>query len=121
MSDARILHFLTPLKHPSPFDVNVAVDAGFAVAGYTMVGMEEITALTQDAMFSRVPQDAAKTCLFIGGPETPLGRDNGGGAQAGGGPPLAGFLFPHPAGAVTPPGRGGAPVRRAPRPPRGAR
>src|SRR5260370_29792360 len=76
MSDARILHFLTPLKHPSPFDVNVAVDAGFAVAGYTMVGMEEITALTQDAMFSRVPQDAAKTCLFIGGGGAPIAPCN---------------------------------------------
>jgi hypothetical protein len=32
MSDARILHFLTPLKHPSPFDVNIAIDAGFVVA-----------------------------------------------------------------------------------------
>ena len=46
MSDARILRFLTPLKHPSPFDVNVAVDAGFVVAGYTLVGFDEITALT---------------------------------------------------------------------------
>jgi methylene-tetrahydromethanopterin dehydrogenase len=46
MSDARILHFLTPLKHLSPFDANVAVDAGFVVAVYTMVGFDEITALT---------------------------------------------------------------------------
>ena len=67
MSDARILHFLTPLKHVSPFDVNVAVDAGFAVAGYTMVGLEEITALTQDAMFSRVPQDAAHSTSEVKG------------------------------------------------------
>jgi methylene-tetrahydromethanopterin dehydrogenase len=72
MSDARILHFLMPLKHPSPFDVNVAVDAGFTVAGYTMIGFEEVTALTQNAMFSRVPQDAAKACLFIGGRDAPL-------------------------------------------------
>ena len=27
----RILHFLTPLKNVSPFDVNMAADAGFDV------------------------------------------------------------------------------------------
>src|SRR5260221_11462582 len=103
MSDARILHFLTPLKHPSPFDVNVAVDAGFAVAGYTMVGMEEITALTQDAMFSRVPQDAAKTCLFIGGRGALLAPGMAAAAQAGGFPPPPLSPFPPPPGAGPPP------------------
>src|SRR5258708_3561465 len=101
MSDARILHFLTPLKHPSPFDVNVAVDAGFAVAGYTMVGMEEITALTQDAMFSRVPQDAAKTCLFIGGRDTLLALDMAAAAKAAMFPPFVVSIFADPAGAFT--------------------
>ena len=27
----RILHFITPLKNVSPFDVNMAADAGFDV------------------------------------------------------------------------------------------
>ena len=29
MADKNILHMVTPLKHISPFDVNMAVDAGF--------------------------------------------------------------------------------------------
>ena len=29
MADKHILHMVTPLKHMSPFDVNMAVDAGF--------------------------------------------------------------------------------------------
>lgn len=101
MSDARILHFLTPLKHPSPFDVNVAVDAGFVVAGYTMVGLEDITALTQDAMFSRVPQDAANTCLFIGGRDALLALDMAAAAKAAMFPPFLVSVFADPAGAFT--------------------
>jgi methylene-tetrahydromethanopterin dehydrogenase len=67
MDKPRILHFLTPLANLSPFDVNMAVDAGFVVAGYTGIETRDIAGLTQDAMFSRAPQDAAKTVLFIGG------------------------------------------------------
>ena len=33
MEKPRILHFLTPLANLSPFDVNMACDAGFTVAG----------------------------------------------------------------------------------------
>ena len=29
MGTQRILHMITPLKHMSPFDVNMALDAGF--------------------------------------------------------------------------------------------
>ena len=64
----NILHMLTPLAHMSPFDVNMAADAGFdVVATYTNVTLEEVAGLTQDAMFSRSPKDAARTGLFIGG------------------------------------------------------
>ena len=38
MADPHILHMMTPLKHVSPFDVNMALDAGFdAVVPYTHV------------------------------------------------------------------------------------
>jgi methylene-tetrahydromethanopterin dehydrogenase len=64
----NILHMLTPLAHMSPFDVNMAADAGFdVVATYTGVTLEEVAGLTQDAMFSRSPKDATRTGLFIGG------------------------------------------------------
>jgi methylene-tetrahydromethanopterin dehydrogenase len=101
MSDARILHFLTPLKHPSPFDVNVAIDAGFAIVGYTMVGLDEVAALTQDAMFSRTPLDAAKTCLFIGGRDALLALDMASAAKAAMFPPFVISVFADPAGAFT--------------------
>jgi methylene-tetrahydromethanopterin dehydrogenase len=29
MASKSILHMITPLKHMSPFDVNMALDAGF--------------------------------------------------------------------------------------------
>ena len=54
-----ILHMLTPLAHMSPFDVNMAADAGFdVVTTYTNVTLAEVSGLTQDAMFSRSPRDA---------------------------------------------------------------
>ncbi len=68
MAAPYVLHMLTPLKHVSPFDVNMAADAGLTLLlPYTGVEVAEITALTQDAMFSRDPANAARTGLFIGG------------------------------------------------------
>ncbi len=38
MAAKFILHMITPLKHMSPFDVNMALDAGFdSVLPYTNV------------------------------------------------------------------------------------
>lgn len=63
-----VLHMLTPLKHVSPFDVNMAADAGLTVLfPYTGVEAGEVAGITQDAMFSRDPANAARTGLFIGG------------------------------------------------------
>ena len=68
MADKTILHMLTPLKHMSPFDVNMALDAGYdAVNAYTNVAADEVTGLVQDAMFSRSPKTAARTGIFIAG------------------------------------------------------
>src|SRR5258707_6104859 len=93
MEKPRILHFLTPLRNMSPFDVNMACDAGFAVAGYTGIDLVDIAALTQDAMFSRAPQDAAKTVLFIGGRGALVAGDIGAAAGEGVVPPLHGSLL----------------------------
>ena len=71
-----ILHMLTPLAHMSPFDVNMAADAGFdVVATYTHVKRDEVEALTQDAMFSRSPRDAVRTGIFIAGKDAFLALD----------------------------------------------
>ena len=67
-----ILHFLTPLTNPSAFDVNMAIDAGFRLATYSHLKLSDITSLTQDAMFSRSPDRASRTCIFIGGREVTL-------------------------------------------------
>ncbi|MDF1585554.1 NAD(P)-dependent methylenetetrahydromethanopterin dehydrogenase [Marinimicrococcus flavescens] len=69
MPDKRsILHFVTPLKNVSPFDVNMAVDAGFdMVVPYAHVEVKELTGLVQDAIFSRAPEDGRHTAILIGG------------------------------------------------------
>ena len=72
----NILHMMTPLAHMSPFDVNMALDAGYdATASYTNVSLDEVTGLVQDAMFSRSPRDAARTGVFIGGKDALLALD----------------------------------------------
>ena len=64
----NILHMITPLAHMSPFDVNMALDAGYdAVIPYINVTPADVAGLVQDAMFSRSPRDAPRTGVFIGG------------------------------------------------------
>jgi len=65
MEKPFILHMLTPGTNVSPFDVNMALDAGFnAVIPYTGVTLEEVTALVQDAIFSRGPKGVKHTGGF---------------------------------------------------------
>ena len=98
----NILHMMTPLAHMSPFDVNMAIDAGYdATVSYTKVSLEEITGLVQDAMFSRSPRDAARTGVFIGGKDALLALDM---LDAAGKALLKPFeisLFADPAGSFT--------------------
>jgi len=71
-----ILHMLSPLKHMSPFDVNMALDAGYdSVTPYINVVLDDIMPLVQDAMFSRSPRDAVRTAVFIGGKDAILALD----------------------------------------------
>src|ERR1044072_8399477 len=76
MPDKNILHMVTPLKHVTPFDVNMALDPGYdAVLPYTEVTVEEITSLVQDAIFSRPPKTGARTGFFIGGKKAAVALD----------------------------------------------
>jgi methylene-tetrahydromethanopterin dehydrogenase len=71
-----ILHFITPLKNVSPFDVNMATDAGFdVIVPYTDVDLKEVQGLVQDAIFSRAPEDGANTAVLIGGRDPLLAFD----------------------------------------------
>jgi methylene-tetrahydromethanopterin dehydrogenase len=77
MSEPKfILHFVTPLKNVSPFDVNMATDAGFdVIVPYSDVDLKEVAGLVQDAIFSRAPQDGKRTSVLIGGREPILAVD----------------------------------------------
>jgi methylene-tetrahydromethanopterin dehydrogenase len=103
MSDATpILHMLTPQKHMSPFDVNMAADAGFKViVPYVNVTVEEVTALVQDAIFSRPPQDGVRTGIFIGGKDAILALDMMEAARKAMVPPFQVSVFADPAGSFT--------------------
>ena len=98
----NILHMMTPLAHMSPFDVNMAIDAGYdATASYTNVSLDEITGLVQDAMFSRSPRDAARTGVFIGGKDALVALDMLDAAGKALFKPFEISLFADPAGSFT--------------------
>src|SRR6266545_6336212 len=68
MPEPYILHMISPLKQVSPFDANMALDAGFDhIIPYSHVEASEVRALVQDAMFSRPPKLARRTGIFIAG------------------------------------------------------
>src|SRR3990170_6217772 len=102
MERPYILHMLSPLKHVSPFDVNMALDAGFsAVVPYTNVELKEVAALVQDAIFSRGPKGVTRTGLFIGGRQAGLALDMLAAARAAMFPPFQMSGFADPAGSFT--------------------
>jgi methylene-tetrahydromethanopterin dehydrogenase len=93
---------LTPLKHVSPFDVNMALDAGYdAVVPYTSVVLEEVAGLVQDSIFSRPPDRGARTGIFVGGKDAVLALDMLDAAKAALVPPFEASLFADPAGSFT--------------------
>jgi len=67
MSKPLIMHMLTTAKNLSPFDVNMAYDAGWdKCVPYTNIEASEVEGIVQDAIFSR-PPGLNKTGIFIGG------------------------------------------------------
>ncbi len=102
MADKHILHLLSPLRLVSPFDVNMALDAGFdAVVPYAGVTQADITGLVQDAIFSRPPKDGAKTGVFIGGKDAIAALDMLEAAKKAMVGPFVISLFADPAGSFT--------------------
>lgn len=68
MERPYILHMFTPGRQMSPFDINMAADAGYQiVVPYSDVGSGSIAGLTQDVIFSRGPTGVSRTGIFIGG------------------------------------------------------
>jgi methylene-tetrahydromethanopterin dehydrogenase len=68
MERKHLLYFIASDDAPSPFDINMAYDAGFhAVIPYENVDEERAVLLVQDMIFSRGPKGAKFTALFVGG------------------------------------------------------
>ncbi len=102
MERPYILHMLSPLKHVSPFDVNMALDAGFnTVVPYTDVEPGEVSGLVQDAIFSRGPKGVKRTAVFIGGKNAGLALDMLDTARKAMFPPFQMSVFADPAGSFT--------------------
>ena len=76
MEKPFILHMLTTAKNLSPFDVNMAMDAGWVSAlPYINVEPSEVQGLVQDAIFSRSTKNLKRTGIFIGGRDTKQAMD----------------------------------------------
>ena len=102
MGTPRILHMMTPLKHMSPFDVNMGLDAGFdAAIPYTNVTLDDVTGLVQDAIFSRSPEGVKRTAVFIGGKRAIEALDMMDRAKKAMVPPFEISVFADPAGSFT--------------------
>ena len=76
MTKKNILHMLSPQGNISPFDVNMACDAGYdVIIPYTNVNLTDVNSLVQDAIFSRSVSNAKKTGIFICGKDASLALD----------------------------------------------
>ncbi len=92
----------TPAKNLSPFDVNMALDAGWDhTMGYTHVEKDEIQALVQDAIFSRGPAGVKRTGVFLGGRDMHLAMEMMKICQGSMVPPFEVSCFADPSGAFT--------------------
>jgi len=102
MAEKNILHMVTPTKHISPFDANMAVDAGYdAVLTYSNVTLDDITGLVQDSIFSRPPKTGVRTAMFFGGKNASLALDMLTKARKALVPPFGMSFFADPAGSFT--------------------
>ena len=103
MEKPYLLHMITPEKNISPFDANMAFDAGWdSIIPYTNVTMEEIQALVQDTIFSRSPSTVSKrTAIFIGGRDTHIAMDMLEETKKHMVPPFEVPVFADPSGAFT--------------------
>ncbi|MGZ8136144.1 MAG: NAD(P)-dependent methylenetetrahydromethanopterin dehydrogenase [Methylococcaceae bacterium] len=102
MEKQFILHMLTTAKNLSPFDVNMALDAGWVSAlPYINVEPSEVQGLVQDAIFSRSIKNLKRTGIFIGGRDTKQAMDMLKTAKRSMVPPFEVSVFADPSGAFT--------------------
>jgi methylene-tetrahydromethanopterin dehydrogenase len=97
-----ILHFMSTQEFASPFDVNMAVDAGYrVVVPHTNARLQHVTGLVQDAIFSRPVDYGCRTGFFIGGKDALLALDMLAAAKAALVPPFQLSAFADPGGSFT--------------------
>jgi methylene-tetrahydromethanopterin dehydrogenase len=102
MAKRSIMHMLNPGDQNSPFDINMAIDAGYdVVIPYQNVDLEQVNGLAQDAIFSRGPAGVKKTGLFIGGRDIGLAMDMLDACKKAMVPPFEISVFADPSGAFT--------------------
>ncbi|NUT14982.1 MAG: methylenetetrahydromethanopterin dehydrogenase [Cupriavidus sp.] len=102
MERPYILHMLTPGRQMSPFDINMAADAGYQViAPYCDVQTDAVAGLVQDTIFSRSPKGLARTGIFIGGRDALVAADQLDRAKAAMFKPFQVSLMADPSGAFT--------------------
>ncbi len=102
MEKRSILHMLDPMPHNSPFDINMAMDAGFDVLmPYSNVKLDSVYGLTQDTIFSRSPAGVKRTGIFIGGRDLALAMDMLDTCKRAMTPPFEVSVFTDPSGAFT--------------------
>lgn len=102
MEKPFLLHMFTPAGNVSPFDVNMAYDAGWdAAIPYTSVQTEDITGLVQDTIFSRGPKGVRQTAIFLGGRDMNMAMDMFENARAAMFSPFEVSVFADPSGAFT--------------------
>lgn len=102
MEKPNVLHFITPAKNASPFDANMAYDAGYdAVVPYINVQPAEVMGLVQDAIFSRGPRGVWRTGIFIGGRDIEVAMEMLAIAKKSMVPPFEVSVFADPSGAFT--------------------
>jgi methylene-tetrahydromethanopterin dehydrogenase len=92
----------TATPQMSPFDVNMAADAGYQiVVPYCNVDEDSVVQLTQDAIFSRGPKGVSRTGIFIGGRDVMLAADMLDRARQAMVPPFEVSVFADPSGSYT--------------------
>jgi len=102
MERPYILHMFTPGRQMSPFDINMAADAGYQViVPYCDIAPAAVAGLTQDAIFSRGPTGLTRTGIFIGGRDAIVAADMLASAQKAMQPPFAVSLMADPSGSFT--------------------
>ena len=102
MARKHILHMLTPLKQMSPFDVNMALDAGFdAAVPYTGVTLGEVPAWCRTRSSRARPMPASTPASSSPARMSALALDMFEAAKKAMVPPFQVSVFADPAGSFT--------------------